>query len=752
MSENNNNYKKVLGKVPHLNNDISKLEEDFKNLLTRETKLKQEHLNLPIKFLSSMDQGDRKFMGPISDEHRKEYYQVNTFVNIKPRGINKSVQLFSFIETYRPKDSELSIEAKRLIITRTFSSNTNPGKTVHGNTFSTIMRTHSPINNQKYTRSNDITPDSDIHTKAYLKFLYTIGKSKNNGSSTEINSFIKLLMTLTYFSMLRDIDYNKLNIDNLIYLYKNIARIHSKIHITDKYKHYKYYDEFVSPIIKESVNILLHTLSNKYKEYKVKNKKRLEQSDSKIITYYLFFVNEIYFYNRNSYDKLMSKNKLEDVKNSIIVYTKKIGIDKNKSYLDIKSIAEKSTRNKLSGRELNELKSLKHVEELSKEVEKFKEIYQKIFKSNSSDLKKITNKLEKSYVTKLLNREGFNTSKNNYYKAASIVKKRVIDDLMRKHIQHLEANNITNKNEYNKSLRNYKMFYIDVSNADDLLSKSHEQFEKKLRTLQNSTIKKQINKANNLKNLKNQYILNIKQNGTNSIPNNKELQEKFKNKPAYLREILRLKRGSSSSSSSAVYKDEINYFKKMGKYKPLTSYENRFLPNYKPIDELEKQIKKLESKKNTTNNNKKIINNKKEELKKLKKLYNDKMSSLKSGLINKRKGINIDTEANSIRKKYQSELLDIGKKYLEDLWKSYYNSLTKKGTTFNETKIRNQYMDSKKKLQKNYGNGFINKYSSPIYKQIVLYKKFLQGKMEQLRKDVIKSKSPKRRIKLVRKK
>ena len=61
-------------------------------------------------------------------------------------------------------------------------------------------------------------------------------------------------------------------------------------------------------------------------------------------------------------------------------------------------------------------------------------------------------------------------------------------------------------------------------------------------------------------------------------------------------------------------------------------------------------------------------------------------------------------------------------------------------------------MKIRKKLQKNYGNGFINKYSSPIYKQIVLYKKFLQGKMEQLRKDVIKSKSPKRRIKLVRKK
>jgi len=375
MSENNKNITQKLGTVYHFNKDITNLEKYFKNLLTQEKKLKQEHLNQPLKFLSYMEKCDDEFMEHINKE-RKDLYYNNTLQSISSKRV-AMVYIPSFNK--RPIDSKLSIENKRLILTKTIKLNEgNNPKSPNLMDMRNVKIFVSPINNKKYyTRNTDITDTADIHTKAYLKFLHTIGIHKNkNGNPKVSNSFIILMMTLVYFSLLRDIDYNSMEIDELAQIYKNVARVHSKIHINDKYKLFKYYSTFISHIIKESVNILLHTLSKKIKDcnFKTNNKNGDHIIDIKIIKHFLFFTREINLYTKHSYNELMSREKLEEIKNSLLVCSKKHGIDK-KPYKYITNLAEKSLKlvykksgsvSRVTNRDLEQLKSLRHVDGLNK--------------------------------------------------------------------------------------------------------------------------------------------------------------------------------------------------------------------------------------------------------------------------------------------------------------------------------------------------------------------------------------------------
>ena len=578
------------------------------------------------------------------------------------------------------------------------------------------------------------------HMSAYINFL-----KKEGGNAI----FTKTMIALTYIGMLNFNIGNNNTIEKIYKLLYNIVRHNDNLYSANQAEKYKFYDKFVTTRIKNFTSKLIQNLINK-----------TNQSNTNTINISKLIHARVILNRIINIDSNIINNEL--LKKCILNLLKKIKERTN-------SINEKDFNHMIStlkqqlnvnNSELNNISRFKivSVNNLNSAISTFKNKYKKDLERNI-DHGNVFNKLKDSYLKGFIKKYKFDNSKlYEFTKAAKNVKEEVFKRQMTNKILELENIYHKNKNEYYNRVKKDKVFYMKLKREDNNFYKFPGLFAESLDIL-TSTSKKMYNTSLNLKNLKNEYIKNIEQNGANSIPNNDELKKQFKNKPALLREILRKKRSKGSSAVSKIYKDEINYFKKTGKYRPLKAYENNILIGMKNIKgkkkTIENKIKKLEKQKNSKSdkNEKNKINKEiselKNDLKKIKEKISNKEKEVKGGLMNKSKGINIDNEVDSIRRKYQRELMALGKKHLEDLWKSYYSSLTKKNSKYENSKINVNYTKSKKELQKNFGNGFINTYSPPVYKQLATYKKYVEQRMRKLRADVAKAKSP-RKIKVVR--
>lgn len=583
-----------------------------------------------------------------------------------------------------------------------------------------------------------------LHCLAYIKFISRVN-----------DSFSNAIAALTYISILdiQNIDQNN-NIHNLSKLLTNIVEHNNNLYKSSKTKLYKFYDNYVTIRLKNITTELIETIISKLKQNNNLNIK----NDNIVISLIDFFIKIDKFKNKNIL-KIIDKKNLDELSSEL---KNKIKISPLSQTFNLKNRLISSFPN-LSTKEIYKYQSLiTHSNDENSQINEFTTLYSKRLKdlysptANESSLKKLSNLLSNEGVKQLMKNEGYNYTR------------KLMEAIRQKKMQFSRslAQDILKSQKNKKKLDSYKFFTQTILN-DDIRSIFSRILESKQYGNHNS----------NLKNLKNQYIKNIEQNGVNSIPNVDKLKEEFKEKPAFLREILRKKRSKGSSSASKIYKDEINYFKKTGKYRPIKAYENNILIGVKNMREQKKMIKnkinnltkkritieanlknnnnsntirtKKQKAKNDFNKTIKQISELKNELKKIDDKIDKKQKEVKGGLMNKSKGINIDKEVDDIRKKYQKELLLLGKKHLEDLWKSYYSSLTKKNAKYENSKINSNYEKSKKDLQKNFGNGFINTYSPPVYKQLAIYKKYVEQRMRKLRADVAKIKSP-RKIKIVR--
>jgi hypothetical protein len=589
------------------------------------------------------------------------------------------------------------------------------------------------------------------HLSAYIRFL----KDENDKDEGQghMKQYIRTMIAMTYIAMLnRNIGQNNTH-EKIYNALKNIVNHHNNLYGNDKIKNYRFYDFFVNSQIKNFTSALIDRLKQLLETNKFNNIENNENKLKFLKTYII--LNRIADHNINK--KIIEINKLKEC---ISIYRNKL-----KPYFKeddkFNTFVEKLKQQmSLTKEEANKLRifRIRNYNNINSAIDKFQNLYKNKLE-NAKNNNELSNMLNNLYINELVKKGKFDVSKKHKFRnVVGAIKQDIIKSKMNKDISDLE--NISNQKEFEKKVRNLKLYYIGLKGIDSkAFYKFPSLFNESVRAIKGVSKQKYSNTSSNLKNLKNEYIKNIEQNGANSIPNNDELKKQFKNKPALLREILRKKRTKGSSAVSKIYKDEINYFKNTGKYRPLKAYENNILLGMKNIKGkkkiIENKIQKLEKQKNnkSVKNEKNKINKEiselKNELKKInEKIYN-KEKEVKGGLMNKSKGINIDKEVDYIRRKYQRELMALGKKHLEELWKSYYSSLTNKNSKYENSKINANYTKSKKELQKNFGNGFINTYSSPIYKQLATYKKYVERRMRKLRADVAKAKSP-RKIKVVR--
>jgi len=562
------------------------------------------------------------------------------------------------------------------------------------------------------------------------------------------------MIAMTYIAMLNG-NIGQNNTHEKIYnALKNIVNHHNNLYGNDKIKNYRFYDFFVNSQIKNFTSALIDRLKQLLETNKFNSIEKNENKLKFLKTYII--LNRIADNNINK--KIIEINKLKEC---ISIYRNKLKPsfkeDDKLFNTFVTKLKQQLSLTKEESKELSTFRN-KNYNNINTAIRKFQKVYKNKLE-NAKNNNELSNMLNSSYINEFVSQGKYDISKKNKFRnGVNAIKQDTIKSKMNKDISDLE--NISNQKEFEKKVRNLKLYYIKLKGIDSkAFYKFPSIFNESVRAIKGVSKQKHSNTSSNLKNLKNEYIKNIEQNGANSIPNNDELKKQFKNKPALLREILRKKRTKGSSAVSKIYKDEINYFKNTGKYRPLKAYENNILLGMKNIKGkkkiIENKIQKLEKQKNnkSVKNEKNKINKEiselKNELKKInEKIYN-KEKEVKGGLMNKSKGINIDKEVDYIRRKYQRELMALGKKHLEELWKSYYSSLTNKNSKYENSKINANYTKSKKELQKNFGNGFINTYSSPIYKQLATYKQYVERRMRKLRADVAKAKSP-RKIKVVR--
>lgn len=604
------------------------------------------------------------------------------------------------------------------------------------------------------------------HLVAYLVFLNN-QKQTIRGQENQLSKFIMVMMTLTLVSILKKrIGPTNNTIPKLSDLLTHIIEYNKKLYDTQKIEdNFKFYDLYVTKHIQiftsEILNKLILIIDNPNTE------------DIRILSN--LYIKLLKYNNVSTDERIISKEKL--IKCISSLKQKLTTLFANKTDTELNSIIRRY--NEFNRNEQTSLKKLKHLGNSNQsERDRFRKVYTTFLRTGPSYNKSaFITKLSNSKISEIISNKYFN--KKNYptfEKVAKEVKKEIMDGIIDTEISKIKTSQ--DEKQKRKFIEDARKTIIRMSQVEPVFSSYLSSFEKRLNVSTRNT--KLPNRIKNLQNLKNQYIKNIEQNGVNSIPNNDTLKKEFEEKPAFLREILRKKRSRGSSVVSKIYNDEINYFKKTGKYRPIKAYENNVLISLKNIKgkkkSIEKEINKLGKQKNNIesnikpNNNlqtirtksksikneknriNKEISNKKNEIKKINDKISNKENEIKSGLMNKSKNINIDREVDSIRKKYQRELLILGRKHLQDLWKSYFNSLTKKNIKYENSKINVSYQRNKKELQKGFGNGFINKYSSPVYKALQRDKKRVEDAMKKLRFAISKSKSPKRRIKLVRKK
>ena len=594
--------------------------------------------------------------------------------------------------------------------------------------------------------------DKIRHLSAYMRFL----KDENDKDEAKgyMKQYIRTMIAMTYIAMLnRNIGQNNTH-EKIYNALKNIVNHHNNLYGNDKIKNYRFYDFFVNSQIKNFTSALIDRLKQLLETNKFNNIENNENKLKFLKTYII--LNRIADHNINK--KIIEINKLKEC---ISIYRNKLKPsfkeDDKLFNTFVTKLKQQLSLTKEESKELSTFRN-KNYNNINTAIRKFQKVYKNKLE-NAKNNNELSNMLNSSYINEFVSQGKYDISKKNKFRnGVNAIKQDTIKSKMNKDISDLE--NISNQKEFEKKVRNLKLYYIKLKGIDSkAFYKFPSIFNESVRAIKGVSKQKHSNTSSNLKNLKNEYIKNIEQNGANSIPNNDELKKQFKNKPALLREILRKKRTKGSSAVSKIYKDEINYFKNTGKYRPLKAYENNILLGMKNIKGkkkiIENKIQKLEKQKNnkSVKNEKNKINKEiselKNELKKInEKIYN-KEKEVKGGLMNKSKGINIDKEVDYIRRKYQRELMALGKKHLEELWKSYYSSLTNKNSKYENSKINANYTKSKKELQKNFGNGFINTYSSPIYKQLATYKQYGERRMRKLRADVAKAKSP-RKIKVVR--
>jgi len=734
-----------------LPDEVKRIHTNIMDILTQEKDIKETNLNISM-FQTFIEYDDKAFMeGNSASDFYGERKNLRTtkqklnfnFDNGDPKLVLKTP--FRYGKSVGNGSMTEVIPA-----TSTPVMNTNAPASVN----QTPVRRPTKTPNTPNTPNTPKTPKTPktvnvryvrTHIKAYLKYLVSMEDRLSRELKTKNNKvdFIRYIIVLTYLSFLqvRFVD-SKYNIDFLTTILKNISRIHHKLHINvNKIKQFKFFYNIVYPRLKLFTDTLIHGITKKLETDK-NNKK-----NKNAISIYIQLTKI-----KRDYNTTIHKKRLFSIERLNILITTLGNLLKSQNK-DVEKIISNRKLNKLElkNSDILELKKIGHFTNINKEIEKFKKEYIKYLRhsryhKNINDLSKVFSNEQLRDFSK---NKGY-TYSTNLKNASHEAKSEFLREMVDEHIAELQS--IKNKDDYDEKLKKIKRFYINVGSIKS---------KRKFLQLEELIAKKNIkNKNSNLKNLKDQYILNVKQNGPNAIPGNKNLEDTFKSKPAFLREILRVKRTSSSSATpKKIYKDEINYFKKTGKYKPLAAYENGYIIKIKEIEKLHNEIKKLENninKPGLSNTNKKdinkIISKKKKEVERLTLKRSTQMTNVKSGLINKRKGINIDNETSTMIKKYQSALFKLGIKHLQDSWKSYYNSLTKPGVKYNTSNLKNKYDKAISALKSGYGNGFINKYSPSVYKELMKYKKITISRMQKIRKDVAKAKSPKRRIKLVRKK
>lgn len=608
----------------------------------------------------------------------------------------------------------------------------------------------------KIKRGNNLSSvsesDKPKHLSAYLNFL---NMQRENNQNQPVK-FISTMMALTYISILgKRIGNNNNTLKKKLDFFKNIVEYNKLIYNSGKVDRYQFYDLFVTRRLKNFTTELLKKLTQRVDDTNI-------NTNSQTFTYLSkMYIDLIKYTKSNSDEKIISSAELNKCISSL---KKKINqLSKNKTNETLHNIINEIPG--INNQQKRMLKQIKHYNKTNlDQLNNFRKVYKKELVSIGLNLNKFIIKLNRSAIFNTIKKGLFNEKYiNSYLKTAKKIQKEKLQDIMETQIKSLVSNSVINQNAYKKQLKQYRDFYAILASNHNDFSTYPELFEKKIDiALKNTT--KSSNKIKNLSNLKNQIIKNIELNGanSNSVPSDKELNEMFKTKPALLREIKRAKR--TISTPNRVYKEEINHFMKTGTYKPIAAYEKKVvskIDNQLKINKAELKKARINLKNHLKNqiniNNNKPLNNetrqklannlkvrteKTEELKKkikeleksiknATKLRNETVNKLKNGLINKSKGINIDAEADSIRRKFQKELYIAGVKHLEKIWQSYVNSITKNGK-FEKNKLNNEYALNKKEIEKGFGYGFINKFSKPVKRALLKDQRKVESSMKKL--------------------